>query len=232
MLADSLLLVDDDVALSTAVTDYLTMVGYEVVLKHTAECAMKELKQRSFSLIILDLTLPDEDGLCVLRKLRQSSDIPVIIISGRATPDDRITGLEFGSDDYLVKPFSPRELVLRIKKRLALSREKNEAKPLHFRFGDFVFTPDNFLLEHATKGEVVLTPREFEVLKTLSFKSPRPCTRAELIDAFMDGDEGPESSRAVDMIIRRLRNKIEKDPSHPNFVVTQQGVGYKLSGVN
>lgn len=226
----SLLLVDDDVALSTAVSDYLKISGYMVSLVHTAEAAMQALKQRAYNLVILDLTLPDEDGLCVLRKLRQSSDIPVIITSGRSTAEDRISGLEFGSDDYLVKPFSPRELVLRIQKRLLLAQSDKADELKSFVFGDFRFSPESFELNHRINGPVPLTPREYEVLKTLVYKAPRPCSRSELLDAFLE-EEGPESGRAIDMIIRRLRSKIETNPSEPAFVVTVKGVGYKLLGV-
>lgn len=223
----SLLLIDDDISLSTAVAAYLEAAKFTVDLVHTAEEGLKKLTKHHYDMVLLDLTLPDEDGLCLLRKFRHSSDVPVMIISGRDSTEDRIAGLELGGDDYLIKPFSPKELVLRINKRLEYSRAAEPKAISQYQFGEWTFTPDTYELIHAKNGTAQLTPREFTILKVLCAKAPRPCNRDELVDAF-DSLEGPESSRAVDMVIKRLRSKVESCPSNPLHILTIKGFGYRI----
>lgn len=227
----SLLLVDDDQQFSKALQAYLEAVNYKVTVRNDADSGFEQLNKFSFDLLILDLSLPDEDGLCVLRKLRQQRDLPVIIISGRSSDEDRVAGLELGADDYVVKPFSPKELALRIEKRLSLSPGQDNAHQSNkIQLGAWVFDKKSLSVTDSRGEEVELTPRELDVLSTLASHLGQVLSREQLIDGSMQV-VGPESTRAIDISISRLRKKLEEDPSEPKLIKTVKGFGYKLVDV-
>ena len=223
-----LLLADDDSQFGLVLKAYLEQQDFEVTYCINASDTMQQLQSSNFDLLILDLTLPDEDGLCLLRKLHYQQHIPVIIISGRSTDEDRIVGLELGADDYIVKPFSPRELTLRIEKRLSLNAAPQVAKnPSKIKVGPWLLDLEGHDVTHESGEHVELTSREFMILKTLASNPRKVMSREQLIDACMSS-QAPESNRAVDILISRIRGKLETDPKHPEFLLTVKGFGYKL----
>lgn len=224
----TLLLVEDDEQLLSVIAELLESKKFRVLKSADAAGCLRNLEHHHIDLIVLDLTLPDEDGLVLLRKIRTSSSIPIIVVSGRTSGDDRIAGLEFGADDYLCKPFLAKELIYRINNLLSRAGIdlKKESKVLHFH-GWRLDLEDKALFDD--KGqEVKLTHHEYRVLSILARHPGRIYSREELIDIFND-IEGPESPRAIDIVISRLRKKIEKDVKKPEKIITVKGLGYKLS---
>lgn len=223
----SLLLVDDDKQFSLALTAFLQAKGYLLHYSPDASKAINIIDSNKVDLLLLDLNLPDEDGLVLLRQLQSYRKIPVIIISGRSTHEDRIVGLELGAVDYMVKPFSPKELALRIEKRL-----EHEGARSHLskrKVGPYTLDIDcHALVEADCKNSVALTRNEFHILSCMSEHPGRVFSRELLIDACANAD-GPESDRAVDLLISRLRKKIETNPKEPKIILTVKGFGYKLS---
>lgn len=223
-----ILLVEDDVQLGEVVSAFLEANNY--LVDHcslAADCFVK-IKQTTYDCIILDLTLPDEDGLVVLRKLQKSVETPVIICSARAEASDRIAGLELGARDYISKPFSSKELILRIDNILK-HRANTEPQNQTLQIGNNVLDITNKTFHEAGDSDKVisLTQNEYNLLTTLANHPGKVYSRNELIDAIL-GIEGPESQRAIDIIVSRLRKKIEIDSKHPQHVVTVVGFGYRL----
>lgn len=225
-----LLLVDDEELFSVTLQAFLDAKGYLVDLCDTGEAGFEALRRTQYDLLILDLTLPDEDGLCMLRKIRNQHELPVIIISGRASDEDRVAGLELGADDYMVKPFSPKELVLRIEKRLDLSKAPVERRKSadKIRFGPWLLDKNAWEVVHDSGEVVELTPRELEVLAALASHIGHVLSRDQLLDSSLNINL-PESNRAIDVIVSRLRSKLEADPNAPSLIKTVKGVGYKLA---
>lgn len=224
-----LLLTDDDYQFGVALQSYLEAVGYRVTYCQNATDTLKLLDQSGVDLLILDLTLPDEDGICLLRKLNYHKRLPVIIISGRASVNDRVASLELGADDYLVKPFSPRELSLRIEHRLALTQSvsTHNASAKLLQFGNWFLNIDSHDLVHKDGHSQPLTPSEYSVLKLLAANPNKVFSRQKLLDSCMRL-ESAESDRAVDIIISRLRKKIEPTNRVPKILVTVRNYGYKM----
>ena len=224
-----LLLTDDDYQFGVALQAYLEAVGYRVTYCQNAADTLKVLDKSDVDLLILDLTLPDEDGICLLRKLGYDKRFPVIIISGRADVNDRVASLELGADDYLVKPFSPRELSLRIEDRLALTQNVSQQNmPLKsLQFGHWYLNIDSHDLVHEDGQIQPLTPSEYNVLKLLAASPNKVFSRQKLLDSCMRL-ESAESERAVDIIISRLRKKIESNSRTPKVLVTVRNYGYKM----
>ena len=224
-----LVLTDDDYQFGVALQAYLEAVGYRVTYCQNATDTLKVLEQSPVDLLILDLTLPDEDGICVLRKLGYDKRLPVIIISGRANVDDRVASLELGADDYLVKPFSPRELSLRIAHRLALSQTVNPQSKLQpsLQCGQWHLNIDSHDLLDKNGQSQPLTPSEYSILKLLAANPNKVFSRQKLLDSCMRVDAA-ESERADDIIISRLRKKIEQNSRTPRVLVTVRNYGYKL----
>lgn len=221
----NVLLVEDEYQLGEVIKSFFELDGLYVTHCEAAKDALQALDTRSFHCIILDLTLPDEDGLVLLRKIRGNNTIPVIICSARGSTEDRIAGLEFGADDYIAKPFSSQELLLRVK---ALIRRSVNEKKGELKIGHLYLNPDQKTLINKTSGESIsMTITEFRLLKTLASHPGKVYSRAELIDA-VSGLEGPENERAIDVAMSRLRKKIEHDPSTPEIICTAVGFGYYL----
>lgn len=222
-----ILLVEDDFQLGDVIKAFLEMNKLDVTLCETAFDALEKIKSMPFDCMILDLNLPDEDGLVLLRKIRHFSNCPVIICSARGTTEERIAGLEFGAQDYLPKPYSTKELILRINNLVRLSRQEHLSNPPKRKGIYYLDIDRKGLIKNATNSFIKLTIAEFYLFKTLYQHEGRVYTRAELIDAVSNID-GPENDRAIDVSISRLRKKIEEDPENPRIILTDRGFGYHL----
>lgn len=223
----SLLLIEDDEQLAEVTSAYLELEGFLVVKAHNVKVSWNHITNRSFDLIILDLGLPDEDGLVLLRKLKASgTTTPIIVSSGRASNEDRIAGLELGANDYLVKPYTIKELLLRIKLLVGMHKpSKRETKQL--KLGNYLLDFANKMVIDEATNEVNLTLHEQSILFLLAENSPRIYSREEIIDA-VSISEGPNSVRAVDTTICRLRKKLECNAKKPAHIKTVNGLGYRL----
>lgn len=226
----NLLIVEDEPSVSSLLSAYLEQEGFQVTCAGTASDALKLFGQKSFDLVLLDLGLPDEDGLVVARQLRARAQTPIIFVTQRANDMDRITGLEMGGDDYVTKPFNPRELTARI--RNVLRRGSGGAKvpaknKSSFRFSGWQLDLERRELSHDEKGQANLTRAELDLLAALVQANGRYLSRDFLIDAISQNADGA-SSKTVDVLVSRLRRKIESDPKSPELVVTVPGYGYKL----
>lgn len=218
---------DDERGIVQVIRRFLSSHGFEVIEAFDGESALEKSRAEHPDIIILDVMLPRLDGLEVLKRLRQEGDIPVILLTARSDEVDRVLGLGLGADDYVVKPFSLRELELRIKAILRRCRPRFEQGKV-LRVRDLVLNTETMDVEVRGK-RVDLTKAEFGILVTLLSKPGRVFTRAELLNAIsQDPYEGYE--RTVDTHVWSLRKKIEKDPSRPEYVLTVFGVGYKGGG--
>ena len=227
MTKSKILVVDDDRKIVELVQLYLERDGYRVLVAYDGLEALKLARLRRPDLIVLDLMLPEVDGLDVCRILQTESEVPIIMLTAKTTEEDKLVGLELGADDYVTKPFSPRELVARV--RAVLRRVGKEAPqgPTEMRFANLVI--DRRRHEVRVRGEVIsLTPTEFRLLEVLAGEPGRAFTRLELLDRVLGYDfEGFE--RTVDAHVKNLRQKIELDPRQPTYIKTVYGVGYKFS---
>lgn len=223
----TILVVDDDKKIVDLIRIYLEKERYRVIIASDGPQALKLARQQQLSLIILDWMLPIIDGPDVCRILRAECDIPIILLTARSTEDDKLLGLNLGADDYLTKPFSPRELVARVRVVLRRTNQQKEDDRLpELRLGDLVV--DFFAHEARLHQTVVhLTPKEFKLLETLAREPGRAFSRAELVTSVFGFDyEGFE--RTIDVHLMNLRKKIEPFPEQPIYLHTVYGVGYKL----
>jgi DNA-binding response OmpR family regulator len=221
-----LLVVDDDPEIRELTHAYLTQQGFEVHCVDSGESMAAFLEHENVDLIILDLMLPGEHGLELARRLKRSRDVPIIIVSAQGDDVDRIVGLEVGADDYLGKPFNPRELLARV--RAVLRRSRRGGEPLErdeeVRFGPFVL---NIAAHQLTRdGEPVpLTSGEFDLLAILVAHPNKVLHRDRILDLLTGAERSP-FDRSIDVRITRLRSKIEPDPSRPVYIKTIWGKGY------
>ncbi|MEM7326729.1 MAG: response regulator transcription factor [Actinomycetota bacterium] len=221
----SVLVVDDEPRIADLVRDYLEQAGFSVLRAGDGPDAIETFRRHRPDAIILDLGLPGMDGLDVLRTLRAESDVPVIILTARSDETDRVVGLELGADDYVVKPFGPKELVARI--RAVLRRVDAEGDTDIHRVRDVVV--DEPRMRVTVSGvEVELTPTEFQLVATLISQPGRVFTRGQLLDA-VHGVSFESYERAIDAHIKNIRRKLEADPRNPGYVLTVHGVGYRFS---
>jgi two-component system, OmpR family, phosphate regulon response regulator OmpR len=228
MESKNILVVDDDPGLRELLQEYLASQGFGVHAVADGQAMERYLAQAAPDLVILDLMLPGEDGLALARKLKAQSGMPIIMLSARGEDVDRIVGLEVGADDYLAKPFNPRELLARIRAVLrrggeAAPRDEAARQSLH-RFGPFQLNPASRTLLR-DGDEVKLTAREFNLLSIFVAHPNEVLSRDFLIDA-MKGYERDPFDRSVDVTVTRLRRKIEADPASPAYVRTVWGEGY------
>ncbi|MFQ5508298.1 MAG: response regulator [Leptospirillia bacterium] len=224
--AGPILIVEDDPNIAALVARYLDREGYRSVIVPDGASALTEAARIHPALVVLDLMLPKVDGWEVCRRLRRESDVPILMLTAREEEIDRVSGLSMGADDYVVKPFSPRELVERVKAVLRRSRPR-VADPLPMTFGALVVEPDKHRV--AKNGETLtLTPSEYKLLLTLMGTPGRVFTRDELIGR-LHGTDGVVIDRVVDVHIGRLRQKIEDDPQHPDYILTVRGTGYRFA---
>jgi DNA-binding response OmpR family regulator len=223
--AARVLVVDDEPMVREVVTRYLEHDGHEVTVAADGAAAVAELQRGRFDLVVLDLMLPVVDGLRVLRDLRSRSEVPVIVLTARGDEGDRVLGLELGADDYVVKPFSPRELAARVASVLRRVRAPVEAATLRFAGLEI----DEATREVRLDGRTVdLTRREFDLLAFLA-KAPRQVfTRAQLLEQVWDSSPEWQDPATVTVHVGHLRQKLEPDPRQPRWIVTVRGVGYRF----
>lgn len=222
-----ILVVDDDAKIVHLVRTYLEREGHRVVQANDGRSALAAVALEQPSLIVLDVMLPEVDGLSVLEAVRRTGRTPVIVLSARGTIDDRIAGLSRGADDYLPKPFSPAELVLRVQRLLDRAGHPSKPAPGPLRHGDLLLDRERHEVRIA--GEPVsLTVAEFRLLSSLLAADGRVLTRDQLMDALYGIDEGV-LDRTIDVHIGRLRAKLGDDPGAPRYVATVRGVGYRMS---
>ncbi|MEX0591548.1 MAG: response regulator transcription factor [Xanthobacteraceae bacterium] len=220
--APHLLLVDDDRRILVLLSRYLADHGFRVTTASSAAEARARLGGLSFDLLVLDVMMPGESGLDLARSIRESSDVPILMLTARTEAVDRIAGLEIGADDYVPKPFEPRELLLRIGNILRRSEQPDSRTIEAVRFGDFEFQLANGDLTRAGKP-VRITDREREMLRVLSARAGETVPRQALAAPGINSSE-----RAVDVQINRLRRKIERNPTDPVYLRTVRGIGYLL----
>jgi DNA-binding response OmpR family regulator len=225
-----ILVVDDEPIVTEVVGRYLGREGFEVTITADGKKALALARQWSPDLIVLDLMLPGVDGLEVCRTLRKESHVPIVMLTSRGEEVDRIVGLELGADDYMVKPFSPRELVARIKAvlRRAASQPASQIQGDVIRFKDFSLNPRTRAVEVNSRA-VALTAKEFDLLYFLAAHPGQVFTRGKLMNDVWDYTYAADAS-TVTVHVRRLREKIESDPVRPRFIKTVWGVGYKFEG--
>jgi two-component system phosphate regulon response regulator OmpR len=227
-----ILVVDDDRRIRDLTARYLSEQGFNVVTANDAADARDKMKSLAFDLLVLDIMMPGENGLELTVNLRTESDVPILLLTARTETEDRIAGLETGADDYLTKPFEPKELVLRIQSILKRVRpaQRASAQRRVIKFGEFLFELDRRRL---FRGEepVYLTEAETDLLTELASRAGEVVSRDALSSSASETDESaPESSgsRQVDVQVTRLRRKIESDPRFPRYLQTVRGRGYLL----
>ncbi len=220
-----ILVVDDEEKIASIVKAYLEKEGFTVTVAHTGQKALSALKE-GFDLIILDLMLPDMDGEDICQTIRKDSDIPIIMLTAKSEEEERIKGLGMGADDYVIKPFSPRELVARVK--ALLRRFKGSKQSISFNNGVLVI--DSFRFEIRKDGSpVTFTPTEFKLLQCLAEHPGQIFSRLQLVNVILGYDfEGYD--RTIDAHIKNIRHKIEEDPRNPSYIKTVYGAGYKFIG--
>jgi two-component system alkaline phosphatase synthesis response regulator PhoP len=224
-MAQTILVVEDETRIVKLVRDYLERAGFGVLAAYDGEEALRLTRRDQPDLIVLDLMLPGVDGLDVCRRLRQESGVPIIMLTARVEEADRIVGLELGADDYVTKPFSPRELVARV--RATLRRTSGQVGPPSvLRTGDFEL--DTAAMTAIVAGqEVNLTSTEFQLLAAMIRQPGRIYSREQLLEA-IHGVAFDGYDRSVDSHIKNLRRKIEPDPRSPRYIQTVYGVGYRF----
>ncbi len=220
-----ILVVEDETKIADIVKAYLKKESFRVTAVETGQEAISILKE-GFDLIILDLMLPDMDGEDICSTIRKDSDVPIIMLTAKSDEEDRIKGLGLGADDYVVKPFSPRELIARVK--ALLRRAGGTAEVSGFNNSDLVI--DSLRFEIKKKGkQVVLTPTEFKLLQCLAGHPGQVFTRLQLVNVILGYDfEGYD--RTIDAHIKNIRHKVEDNQRAPSYIKTVYGVGYKFTG--
>jgi DNA-binding response OmpR family regulator len=227
-MAAPILVVDDDPKIVSLVKTYLEREGLRVVTAPDGQAALRAFNELHPGLIVLDLMLPELDGLALMRIIRERSDVPIVMLSARANVEDRVYGIHEGADDYLAKPFSPAELVVRVKAVLRRARDANGAGTHHgvLEHGDLTIDLDRVEVRRA--GEAMsLTPAEFRLLVALVQAHGRVLTRQALLDALYGPLQGEALERTVDVHIGRLRDKLGEEVGTPRYIVTVRGVGYR-----
>ena len=222
----TVLVVEDEIEIARVVRDYLRNAGFEVIVVGDGGSAVASVRSAKPDLLVLDLGLPGRDGLDVAREIRRWSDTPIVMLTARGDETDRIVGLEIGADDYVVKPFSPKELVARV--RAVLRRTRTAARGDEVvRAGDVEI--DTAKMRVSVGGtQVDLTPTEFQLLATLAREPGRVFTRSQLLDA-VHGVAIESYERAIDAHVKNIRKKLEPEPGKPRYILTVHGVGYRFA---
>lgn len=216
------LVVDDDVALAEMIGIVLGSEGYNVSYCHDGATAVESFRQTNPDLVLLDVMLPGSDGITICNRIRSESDVPIVMLTARADTTDVVAGLEAGADDYVPKPFKPKELVARVKARL---RGRDDMSEEHLELGDLHVDVSG---HQVTRGDevIALTPLEFDLLVALGRAPWKVFSREELLESVW-GYRHAADTRLVNVHVQRLRAKIERDPEHPQIVITVRGVGYR-----
>jgi DNA-binding response OmpR family regulator len=226
----TILVVDDEPKIAALARDYLEHAGFTVITASTGRAALDTVRRERPDLVILDLGLPELDGLDVTREIRRDSSLPIVMLTARDDELDKLLGLELGADDYLTKPFSPRELVARVRavlRRVDRSDRSGGGDHAIIRAGELVLDPPRMRAELGDR-QIDLTPTEFQLLATLAAQPGRIFTRSQLLDA-LHGIAFESYERAIDTHIKNIRRKLEPDPRVPRLVLTVYGVGYRFA---
>ena len=224
-----ILVVDDEPKIVQLARDYLEHAGFTVVAAYDGHAALATARAHKPDLIVLDLGLPQVDGLDVARSVRRESNVPIVMLTGRSEESDKLVGLEIGADDYVTKPFSPKELVARV--RAVLRRtERPRSETEVVRVADVTLDIPRM---RTTMGErdVDLTPTEFQIVATMARDPGRVFTRAQLLDA-VHGVAFESYERAIDAHVKNIRHKLEPDPARPRYLLTVYGVGYRFADLD
>ncbi len=224
-LVATVLVVDDEVRITDLVSEYLDRAGFGVIRSTDGEAALEMFRSRHPDAVVLDLGLPGMDGLDVVRQLRSESDVPIVILTARSDETDRVVGLELGADDYVVKPFGPKELVARI--RAVLRRVNTGTDPEIHRVGDVAVDVPKMRVT-VGDAEVELTPTEFQLVAILAGQPGRVFTRSQLLDA-LHGVSFESYERAIDAHVKNIRRKLEPEPRNPRYLLTVHGIGYRFA---
>ena len=228
-----ILVVDDDPQVRALLEDYLTENALRVTVAANSQQMSSTLAEEAIDLVVLDLRLAGEDGMAIARSLRDQSAIPIVMLTGIKDEADRVMGLELGADDYLTKPFSPRELLARIRTVLRRTRstaltQARQQEVRAYRFADFELNLRTRRLKRREAAAIELTNKEFNLLAAMVAAPQRILTRDQLLEASRVYDN-EVYDRSIDVLVLRLRRKIEEDPSQPRFIVTERGVGYTFN---
>ena len=223
----TILVVEDEMKIARLVRDYLEHAGFDVIVTGDGNAALASARGTKPDLVVLDLGLPGRDGLDVTRELRRMSTVPIVMLTARADEADRIVGLELGADDYVVKPFSPKELVARVRAVLRRSESARADGPDVLRAGEVEVDVRRMRVSVAGKP-AELTPTEFQLLAALIREPGRVFTRSQLLDA-VHGVAIESYERAIDAHVKNIRKKIEPVPSAPRYLLTVYGVGYRFA---
>jgi DNA-binding response OmpR family regulator len=229
-MTETILVVDDEPSIREVMSLYLSRDGFNVVTAEDGDEALDLARSKDPDLILLDVMLPFRSGLEITETLRGERSVPIILLTARTDEIDRINGLELGADDYVVKPFSPREVVARVRAVLRRSgpTESRDEQSSRLEIGDFTIDPGERYV--AVKGRrIELTATEFELLSFMAHRPRQVFSRSQLLDNVWGADFVADES-TVTVHIRRLREKVEDDPSHPEYVQTVWGVGYRFDG--
>lgn len=227
-MTDKILIVEDDKKTASLIKLYLEREGFQTTIAYDGRQALELAERYQPIFVILDLMLPLLDGWEVCRRLRQSSDVPILMLTARGEEVDRVSGLTLGADDYVVKPFSPRELVARVKAILRRGRPEAADHEKVLSFEDLTLD----LEKHKVTLEgrpILLTPHEFKLLQTLMAAPGKVFVRKELLDRLYPRNEATVIDRVVDVHMGKLRQKIEKDLSNPRYILTVRGIGYQFA---
>jgi len=226
----NILVVDDEVKIVQVIKSYLENSGYTVYEAYTAKQALEKFQEVNPSLIVLDLMLPDMAGEDICRKLREKSRVPIIMLTAKVDEEDILRGLNIGADDYVTKPFSPRQLVARID--AVLRRSADSEAPLSdilsFNNGDIVINTQKYEVKRDGRA-INLTPKEYKLLVTMAKHPDKVFTREELIYSVL-GEDYDGYDRTIDTHIKNIRQKIEPDPRAPRYILTVHGIGYRFGG--
>lgn len=221
----TILVVDDEPQIVKVMRGYLEQAGYRVVTAGDGPGALAQYRHEKPDLVVLDLNLPGMDGLDVARRIREQANTPILMLTARVEESDRLVGLELGADDYVLKPFSPKEVVARV--RAVLRRSEAAAPPSLIRLADLVIDPTRHSILRGTDA-VEVTPTEFKLVVTLARDPGRVFSRMQLLDA-VGGEAYEGYERTVDAHVKNLRAKLEPDPKRPRYILTVFGVGYKAA---
>lgn len=222
----TVLVVDDEPRITALVRDYLTQSGLGVIEAADGQSALATIATRGVDLVVLDLGLPDIDGLDVIRRIRATTHVPIVILTARSDETDKVVGLELGADDYVVKPFGPKELVARVRALLRRVAAEEDGEVIVLRVGEVCVDTAKMTV---TRGDqdVELTSTEFRIVETMISQPGRVFTRGQLLDA-VHGVSFESYERAIDAHIKNIRRKLEPQPGTPRYIQTVHGVGYRF----
>jgi two-component system alkaline phosphatase synthesis response regulator PhoP len=224
----TILVVDDEPNIVQVIRDYLERAAFRVTVARDGKSALARARAEEPDLIILDLGLPEMDGLDVTRELRKSSNAPIIMLTARGEESDKLIGLELGADDYVTKPFSPKELVARVRALFRRVEAHSDGEPQTFRAANLLFDVPRLRVTAPDRKIEELTPTEFELLAALARQPGRVFTRSQLLD-IVHGVAFESYERAIDAHIKNIRRKLELNPREPAYVLTVYGVGYRFT---